>query len=140
MESICQEAHRLTNGDRNHTYGHPFDDFTHAAAIAAAILKMPIRPEHIPFIMFAVKIARESHLHKRDNLVDIAGYANTLAMFYEESDRREKAHAAFDEMVSIGEELGLYGTEATSTEDDHDTRPPGRRTVESSLRATGHAG
>ena len=30
--------------------------------------------------MIAVKLARQTHQHKRDNLVDIAGYARTAAM------------------------------------------------------------
>lgn len=34
----------------------------------------------IPLCMVAIKLARQSHHHKRDNLVDIAGYARTAAM------------------------------------------------------------
>jgi hypothetical protein len=30
--------------------------------------------------MIAVKLARQAHRHRRDNLVDIAGYARTAAM------------------------------------------------------------
>jgi len=34
----------------------------------------------VPLCMIAVKLARQAHRHKRDNLVDIAGYARTAAM------------------------------------------------------------
>jgi len=34
----------------------------------------------IPLCMIAIKLARQSHRHKRDNLIDIAGYARTAAM------------------------------------------------------------
>jgi hypothetical protein len=34
----------------------------------------------IPLCMVAIKLARQSHHHKRDNLVDIAGYARTAAI------------------------------------------------------------
>ena len=34
----------------------------------------------VPLCMIAVKLARQSHRHKRDNLVDIAGYSRTAAM------------------------------------------------------------
>ena len=39
-----------------------------------------IMPMDVPLCMIAVKLARQAHRHKRDNLVDIAGYARTASM------------------------------------------------------------
>lgn len=85
-ESILDEAKRITGGERNADYGHPRDDFARAAHIWTGILRDRLAPgasikaEDIALCMIGVKLAREAHKHKRDNLVDIAGYARTLAM------------------------------------------------------------
>ncbi len=39
--------------------------------------------------MVGVKISREVNTHKRDNLVDAAGYLRTLEMLIDERARRE---------------------------------------------------
>lgn len=114
-ESICQEAHRITNTDRNEDYGHPLDDFSHAAEIISAILQREISPEEIPLIQIGIKLARESNKHKRDNLVDIAGYANTMQMLLDEQEKR----------------LADNGIEPFT--DRSDVVPPGRKTAESSI-------
>lgn len=92
QESILQEAHKLTHGDRNSTYGHPYDDHTCTAAIATAILgdtlNRPISAHQMALIMCAVKLSRESRAPKRDNLVDLAGYAWVAQMCHEEHTAR----------------------------------------------------
>ena len=35
----------------------------------------PIPPEKVALMMCGLKLVREMHRHKRDNLVDLAGYA-----------------------------------------------------------------
>ena len=82
-ESICQEAERITGGERQANYGHPMFDFTRTARIWEVILDRPaghITPEQIGLCMIGVKIARYLHKPKRDSLVDIAGYAKTVQM------------------------------------------------------------
>jgi hypothetical protein len=85
-ESILDEAKRITEGVRRAEYGAPADDFARAAQMWTGILARKLREgEHvtamdIPLCMIAIKLARQSHRHKRDNLVDIAGYARTAAM------------------------------------------------------------
>jgi len=82
--SVLAEASHVTSGARQNDYGHPRDDFARTAAmwngVLAAKLRAPITAMDIPLCMIAVKLAREAHRHKRDNLVDIAGYARTAAM------------------------------------------------------------
>jgi len=86
MASILDTAKSITGGARQRDYGHPADDFERAALMWTAILSQKlitnqqISAEDIPLCMIAVKLARQVHHHKRDNLVDIAGYARTAAM------------------------------------------------------------
>lgn len=85
-ESILDEAKNLTNGSRQADYGHPRDDFARTAAMWNGILAAKLRDGatitamDVPMCLIAVKLARQAHRHKRDNLVDIAGYARTVAM------------------------------------------------------------
>jgi hypothetical protein len=85
-ESVLDTAKRITSADRQTDYGHPRDDFARTAALWTAILSGRLRDGQaltamdIPLCMIALKLARQVHRHKRDNLVDIAGYARTAAM------------------------------------------------------------
>ena len=85
-ESILDEAKRITAGSRQSDYGHPADDFARTARMWTGILAGKLRDGaevgvmDVPLCMIAVKLARQAHRHKRDNLVDIAGYARTAAM------------------------------------------------------------
>jgi len=85
-KSILGEAKRLTSGSRQTDYGHPRDDFARTAAMWNGILAANLRDGatitamDVPLCLVAVKLARQAHRHKRDNLVDIAGYARTAAM------------------------------------------------------------
>jgi len=85
-ETVLAEAIRITDGARQSDYGHPRDDFARTALMWTGILAGKLREgaevtaEDVPLCMIAVKLARQSHRHKRDNLVDIAGYARTAAM------------------------------------------------------------
>lgn len=76
-KSILLEAEHLVHGDRNKDYGPPIEDFTRSAKMWSAILGIEVRPEQIPLCMIAIKLSRECNRPKRDNMVDIAGYAET---------------------------------------------------------------
>jgi hypothetical protein len=85
-ESILDEAMRITATVRHNDYGHPRNDFARTAQMWSGILAGKLRDcaqitaDDVPLCMIAVKLARQAHRHKRDNLVDIAGYARTAAM------------------------------------------------------------
>ncbi|MBN1511866.1 MAG: DUF4406 domain-containing protein, partial [Phycisphaerae bacterium] len=85
-ESLLDEAKRITASDRHEDYGHPSQDFARTAQMWTGVLAPRLRegerimPMDVPLCMIAVKLARQAHRHKRDNLVDIAGYARTAAM------------------------------------------------------------
>ena len=77
-ESILSEAERIVNGERQADYSDPVANFKHIADIASAIMAKDITAEECCIVMIAVKLARENYKHKRDNLVDLAGYVEIL--------------------------------------------------------------
>jgi hypothetical protein len=81
IETILDEAKRLVANDRGADYGHPSDAYAPVGRIWGAILKIPdIPPATVCLMMAAMKIGRHSVRRKRDNLVDVAGYARTVEM------------------------------------------------------------
>jgi len=89
-ESILMEAESLTNGDRAADYGSYADESIRIANMWSEILGISVHPRLVPLCMIALKICREVNKPKRDNLTDIAGYANC-------------AHKALDEWASYDE-------------------------------------
>jgi hypothetical protein len=88
--NILEEANRLVHGRRGEDYGHPFDDFSRTAKMWSAILGTNVTPEQVGLCMIAVKISRQCNLPKIDNLIDIAGYAETVQMVIDERKIRDE--------------------------------------------------
>lgn len=83
-ETATAEAERLVHGPRGADYGHPADDFARTGRMWGAILDLPDVPaETVGLCLAALKISREVHQPKRDNRVDLAGYAETIQMIHE---------------------------------------------------------
>lgn len=83
-ETVCQEADRLVSNDRQDSYGHPFNNFSHTGKLWAPILGVnEVTPEQVALCMIQVKVSRECFKPKHDNLVDINGYAKCLSMINE---------------------------------------------------------
>lgn len=87
-ENILDEAWDLVHGDRGAAYGHPLDDFSKTARLWSVVFGTDVTPEQVALAMACVKISRELNQHKRDNLVDLAGYAETCQMVVDEKARR----------------------------------------------------
>lgn len=99
LETITEEAGRIVNGARQGDYGHPADDFARTGRIWAAILGVPcVTPEQVGLCMVGVKLSREVNKPKRDNRVDIAGYAETLQLV---SEWRETSTKKFHESTGL---------------------------------------
>lgn len=101
IETICEEANRLTQGDRQKAYGNPLDDFSRTAELWTALIRDRLKPgatlnaEDVARFMICVKLSRDCNAPKRDTVVDIAGYAQTLQMVRDEKHRRETLATTF---------------------------------------------
>ena len=80
-EDLIRLAIELVNTDRQRDYDHPYDNFTRIAKIWSAILGVDVLPEQVALCMVGVKIAREAHAPKDDNVID--GYLIALKEFEE---------------------------------------------------------
>lgn len=77
---ITEEAQRLVQGARQGAYGPPERDFARTAGMLTALLGFPVQASTVPLLMICIKLSRQMNGYKRDNLVDIAGYALTAEM------------------------------------------------------------
>lgn len=93
-EPVTDEATRLVHGDRNAAYGHPLDDMSRTAGMVSHALAHkliePLTAEDIACIMCLVKISRQMNRPKRDNLTDLAGYAECWDWITDERKAREQ--------------------------------------------------
>jgi hypothetical protein len=80
-DNILEEALNITRGSRNASYGPPDQDFRRTAGMWSALFASKLRdgvtfePRDVALAMILLKTSRETHQRKRDNWVDIAGYA-----------------------------------------------------------------
>jgi hypothetical protein len=80
---ILLEAHRLITGERQQTYGHPYEDYSRVKRIYYALTGVELTVESCILFMVAVKLARlrtnlEAGLVHHDTLVDTIGYLGCL--------------------------------------------------------------
>jgi len=73
--SLLEEAADLIAGDRQASYGCPYEMSTAWAQIASAATGLDLKPEHLPTLMIAIKLARQRNGYHHDSMVDLAGYA-----------------------------------------------------------------
>ena len=89
MTNILQEADEITEGKRNVDYGHPFINHGQTADMWTAFLKAKLKsgasftPAEVCWMNILQKISRETNKPKRDNKVDIAGFARNVEMIEE---------------------------------------------------------
>jgi hypothetical protein len=81
-DDVLAEAFKITRGDRQATYGPPDQDFRRTAGMWTALFRHMLKegeafePRHVAMAMIQLKCSREIHQRKRDNWVDMAGYAS----------------------------------------------------------------
>jgi hypothetical protein len=76
-KTLLDEAYLLVTNDRNLSYDHPAVNFQRIADLWSVVLGVKVEPDQVGMCMVMVKLAREIHEHKRDNLVDAIGYLLT---------------------------------------------------------------
>lgn len=86
--NVLQEADQLINGDRQADYGPPEIDYARTVAIFNAMTGLSLTTEQGIQFMMSVKLAREGWKHKRDNLVDLCGYAACLQRVHDKTAER----------------------------------------------------
>lgn len=81
---VLLDAHTIINGERQNVYGAPEDSFKLIAQYWSTYLDSKgyalidgrdiINADDVALMMTLLKVAREANQHKRDNIVDAAGY------------------------------------------------------------------
>lgn len=91
-DSVCIIAEQLTNEDRIKQYGHPAINMAEIAAMWSIILRTKVTAEQVALCNIATKVCRQIHQNKRDNLIDICGYAKVAdtVLQYEEQNQNQK--------------------------------------------------
>lgn len=72
---IEDEAWRLVHGGRNASYGPPSQDFQRTADMANGLFGTNLSHENVAQFMQLMKMSRQTHQRKRDNMIDKIGYA-----------------------------------------------------------------
>jgi len=88
--SVLLEAEGLVNGVRQADYGTALDNHNLIAAFWAIVFGHEVTPQQAALCMVLVKVAREMYVHKRDNLVDMAGYTEVINKIYEQIEELSK--------------------------------------------------
>jgi len=90
-ESILEEAERLVMSDKLNEYGSPEDSLENIAGLWTAYVQNKMKyhfdqgkdfelsSKDVTLLMILFKVSREQYNHKRDNLVDAAGYVKLAA-------------------------------------------------------------
>lgn len=85
--NILEKANEIVNKrseEKERQYG-PFSLCNKKAAVIASILTGKILDaEDIYYFQIALKLARQSHKHKEDNLLDLAAYIGALNNYKED--------------------------------------------------------
>lgn len=77
-KSILKEAEGIRQGSRNSDYGDAVENFKRIAQMASIITGTELTPKQCVAVHIATKLSREAYRHKRDNLVDLCGYADIM--------------------------------------------------------------
>jgi hypothetical protein len=78
-DDIFEIAKNLVAGDRQKQYGPPAQNLMDIGRIWGALLQIDdISPTMVALMMTGLKLAREAHAPKKDNLVDAIGYIHIV--------------------------------------------------------------
>lgn len=91
-KSILQEAHSIVNErneDKDRRYGSFDDCMGRVSKLATILTGKDITTEDAYWVLVCLKLSRESHYHKRDNMVDMVGYLQGLHSFREKNLQTE---------------------------------------------------
>lgn len=104
-------AAKLVLGARNADYGNPHADFAGIALMWSGLLNTKLREritaEEVALMMTALKLRREAHKPKHDNIIDAHGYllCHEWITTGERPTPAAESHWATVEAVATGEAL-----------------------------------
>lgn len=78
MNQFFDECDRLVNNDRQDDYGDPVENLIRIAQVVSNVLDRDFTPRDVAMFFICVKMVREGKIHKKDNLLDMACYAEIL--------------------------------------------------------------
>lgn len=87
--NILEEAQQVTAEDRQRYYGHPADNHGNTADLWSSYLRrkygssFELSARDVCLMMVLLKVSRDANRQKRDNLIDMAGYARNAEMIEE---------------------------------------------------------
>ena len=87
-KAISSEAESILGGDRQSDYSDPVKNFDSIAKLASILNGRDMTDIECCNVLIAVKLIRERYKHKRDNLVDLCGYAEILNRIEENNKAR----------------------------------------------------
>jgi hypothetical protein len=92
---ILRETAELINGERAKNYGEPQQSFENIARHWSIFLGIEITPADVGLMMILMKVSRNGRdRFKRDNFVDICGYASLIGS---EGIKPPQMKAAYEE-------------------------------------------
>lgn len=75
IDAILKTASALITGDRAESYGDPTEQHKIAYVVYNYLVRQDMcEAEKAVLFMICIKLSRQRFKHKRDNLIDIAGY------------------------------------------------------------------
>lgn len=127
-ETVLEEAIRIVNGERAQDYGDSNAMLERIVTLWEPILEeciysgadgrhyLSINPRHVALCLIQLKVARELYSPKRDNAVDIAGYAEILSRASAKEMAECESHSAPPTIpaaakITVGEAIGEFLTE-----------------------------
>lgn len=98
---VLDEAKNVINGDRQDMYGNPEDSFKLIAKYWSTYLEVDITARDATLMMVLFKLAREKNQHKRDNIVDAAGYLGILGDMESNEEIYKETHTSINDSDAV---------------------------------------
>ena len=74
-KNILEEANEIV-GSRDKKYGDPIESWERVSRVASELTGKQLTPTDCVTVLIAMKLVRQLYSPKRDNMVDLAGYAH----------------------------------------------------------------
>ena len=128
-KSILEMAHDIVNNrdeDKNRRYGDFDDCMGRVSKLATVLCNKEITVDDAYNILICLKLSRESHYHKKDNMVDLVGYIQGLHSYREKNlDAKQKlSESELEDRMDIIGQNGNNGDHYDALDSMTFTNPP----------------